>query len=60
MLKKTIVVMAESGLHARPADIISKESLKYQSSINFIKDEKAFNAKSMLSIMTMAVDPSQS
>ena len=52
--------MAESGLHARPADIISKESFKYQSSINFIKDEKAFNAKSMLSIMTMAVDPSQS
>ncbi|BEP29072.1 HPr family phosphocarrier protein [Helicovermis profundi] len=43
----------ELGLHARPASMIVQEAKKYKSTINFIKDGVKFNAKSIMSIMSM-------
>lgn len=42
-----------TGLHARPAGLIVSETKKYKSEIHFIKDGESFNAKSIMSLMSM-------
>jgi len=55
MIKVLFEITNEEGLHARPASEFSKESMKYKSDIKVYKNEgeKAYNPKSILSIMTM-------
>lgn len=43
----------ETGIHARPASLIVAESKKYEAKINFIKDGNPYNAKSIMSLMSM-------
>ncbi|EYE89138.1 HPr kinase [Fervidicella metallireducens AeB] len=54
MIEKKIVIQNETGIHARPAGLIVKEASKFKSNISLIKGEKEYNAKSIMSIMTMA------
>ena len=51
MIKDTIIIENETGLHARPATEISKEAMKYKSDIKFVVNGKTLNAKSPLMIM---------
>ncbi|MDF2593303.1 MAG: Phosphotransferase system, phosphocarrier protein HPr [Clostridia bacterium] len=55
MIQTTIEVKNNEGLHARPASEFSKASMKYKSDIKVYKNgqEKAYNPKSILSIMSM-------
>nr|WP_201769245.1 HPr family phosphocarrier protein [Fervidicella metallireducens] len=53
-MEKKIVIQNETGIHARPAGLIVKEASKFKSNISLIKGEKEYNAKSIMSIMTMA------
>lgn len=53
MLEREIVLLNDTGLHARPASMIVKEATKYTSEIKIIKDEKEYNAKSIMSILSM-------
>lgn len=53
MYKEDIILENDTGLHARPASIFVKESSKYISEIKLIKDEHEYNAKSIMSILTM-------
>lgn len=53
MLEREIVLLNDTGLHARPASMIVKEATKYTSEIRIIKDEKEYNAKSIMSILSM-------
>ena len=55
MIKDTIIIENETGLHARPATEISKEAMKYKSDIKFIVNEKTVNAKSPLMIMAAGI-----
>lgn len=55
MVKDTIVIENETGLHARPATEISKEAMKYKSDIKFIVNGKTVNAKSPLMIMAAGI-----
>lgn len=58
MIEKKYVVTAEEGLHARPATVFAKESMKFNADITMYKGEekgKAYQPKSILSIMTSAV-----
>ncbi|MGV8146062.1 MAG: HPr family phosphocarrier protein [Alkaliphilus sp.] len=43
----------ETGMHARPASIFVKEATKYKSDIKVLKNEQEYNAKSIMSILSM-------
>ena len=51
MIKDSIVIENETGLHARPATEIAKTAMKYKCNINLIANGKKVNAKSPLMIM---------
>ena len=53
MYREDIILENDTGLHARPASIFVRESSKYISEIMLIKEEHEYNAKSIMSILTM-------
>lgn len=53
MVEKIVTLFNDTGLHARPASMVVKEANKYESEISFIKDEKEYNAKSIMGILSM-------
>ncbi|WP_353095335.1 HPr family phosphocarrier protein [Tissierella praeacuta] len=53
MAQREIVLLNNTGLHARPASMIVKEASKYTSEIKIIKNEKEYNAKSIMSILSI-------
>jgi len=55
-IKKQIEVMNPLGLHARPASIFVKIANKYESDINVMKDTEVVNGKSMMGLLTLAVE----
>lgn len=55
MVKKSVVIENETGLHARPATEISKIAIKYPCDVNLIVNGKKVNAKSPLMIMAAGI-----
>lgn len=55
MKKLEIKVTDPSGMHARPASILSKEASKFSSKISIHFDEKKSNMKSILGILSMGI-----
>lgn len=55
-LKKTVEVKNPLGLHARPASIFVRIANKFQSDIHVMKDDETVNGKSMMGILTLAVE----
>jgi phosphocarrier protein len=53
MKQVSVVLKNEAGLHARPASLFTKTAAKYQCNIKVVKDEKEFNPKNILSVITM-------
>lgn len=53
MVKEEVIIQNAIGLHARPASILVKEASKFTSEITVIKDNKEYNAKSILSVLSM-------
>lgn len=51
MVKGTVTINNKSGLHARPASVFVKETLKYKSAISIAVNGKEFNAKSILGVL---------
>jgi len=56
IVKKMMVTNPE-GLHARPASQLVKELSKFKSSVIIKYGDKAVNAKSVLSVITLGIDP---
>ncbi len=56
MYKAEVVLDNETGLHARPASLLVKEAAKYKSDIKIIKDDKEYNGKSIMGIISMGAD----
>ena len=54
MLRKTVTIENELGLHARPALLLVQTASKFKSEISFLKDGARVNAKSILGVMTLA------
>mgnify|MGYP004703116667 CR=1 FL=1 len=44
-----------SGFHARPASMLVKEAMQYQSIIQFQKGESIVNCKSMMSVLAAGI-----
>jgi phosphocarrier protein HPr len=55
MIEKAIKVINSLGIHARPASMIVQTAVKFKSSILLIKDGASADAKSIMSVMMLAV-----
>lgn len=51
-----VTVHPESGLHARPATLLVKAAKQFNCKITIKKDDRIGNAKSILGILSVAVD----
>ena len=51
---RTIVVKTPEGLHARPAELFAKIAMQFDAKIEVIKEGHRADAKSILSILTLA------
>ena len=59
MYEAKVTIKNEIGLHARPASLFIQEAIKYSSNIAVIKDEKIYNGKSIMSILSMSAGQGQ-
>lgn len=57
MVNKELVVINDSGIHARPAALIVETASKFASDVFFVKDGMRANAKSIMNIMLLAAEP---
>ena len=55
MVKQKVKIKNPTGLHLRPAGILCKEALKYQSSVKFQFMNTTANAKNVLSVLGACV-----
>lgn len=56
MVKKTITIVSEEGLHARPASELAKVAMKCKCDLKMYREgdmTKIYQPKSILSIMTL-------
>jgi catabolite repression HPr-like protein len=56
VIEKKITVKLEQGLHIRPAKDFVKVATTFISHISIHKNDEAVNGKSMLGIMSLAID----
>ena len=55
MVSAQVTIHTPHGLHLRPAGMLCKEALQFQSSIHFKYKESTANAKSVLSVLGACV-----
>ena len=55
MLSKTLKVVNPSGLHLRPAGVLSQTAMKFKSEITIECGEKKIIAKSVLNVMAAGI-----
>ena len=55
MVSQKVTIKNPTGLHLRPAGLLCKEALKYQSSVKFRYRNSTANAKSVLSVLGACV-----
>lgn len=55
MVSQKVVIKNPTGLHLRPAGILCKEAMKFQSLITFTFRGSTANAKSVLSVLGACV-----
>ncbi len=55
MVERTITVVNETGLHARPAASLVKFVKDFPGEVELIKDGKVANAKSIFNVMSLGI-----
>lgn len=50
---RTVMIKNPQGLHARPAELLARRALQFQSQIEVVKDDLRVDAKSILHILTL-------
>lgn len=60
MVAATLIIQNETGLHTRPGTQFVKLAKTFESNITMKKGERAFNAKSLLSLMKIGVSQGDS
>jgi phosphocarrier protein len=56
MPERTVQIVNQNGLHARPAAEIVKLAAKFQSEITICKDDLDVNGKSIMGVMMLAAE----
>ena len=55
MISKNLTVVNPSGLHLRPAGVLSQTAMKFKSDITIVSGEKRIIAKSVLNVMAAGI-----
>ncbi|UQS86415.1 phosphocarrier protein HPr [Nicoliella spurrieriana] len=55
MEQRQFKIIAETGIHARPATLLVQSASKYSSDINLEYDGKKVNLKSIMGVMSLGV-----
>lgn len=55
MINKNLTVVNPSGLHLRPAGVLSQTAMKFKSDITIVSGEKKIVAKSVLNVMAAGI-----
>lgn len=55
MTEKTFKIIAESGLHARPATLLVQASSQYKSDMHLQYNGKTVNLKSIMGVMSLGI-----
>ncbi|EJE97407.1 phosphocarrier protein HPr [Liquorilactobacillus mali] len=55
MEKKEFHIIAETGIHARPATLLVQAASKFNSDITLTYKEKSVNLKSIMGVMSLGV-----
>ena len=55
MERKDFHIVAETGIHARPATLLVQTASKFSSDINLEYKEKSVNLKSIMGVMSLGV-----
>jgi phosphocarrier protein HPr len=55
MIEKTYKVIAETGIHARPATLLVQAASKFSSDIQLEYKEKKVNLKSIMGVMSLGI-----
>ena len=56
MIRKEIEIVNKMGLHARPATVLAKEAVSFDSNFSVQKKGKRVNGKSVLELITLAAE----
>jgi phosphocarrier protein len=56
VIRRALQVVNPLGMHARPAALLVKLAIKYQSEIELIKGDLRVDAKSVIHLMTLAAE----
>lgn len=57
MVRKKVKILNKYGLHTRPATALVNEASKYESEIYIVYNGVKANAKSILGILILAIEP---
>ena len=52
-LQKVVVIRNAEGMHARPATLMARLAMKYQSKITLVKDNQPVDCRSILDLLTL-------
>lgn len=52
-LEQTVIVKNEKGLHVRPAELIARLAMNFNSTVLITKDDQSADCKNMLSVLTL-------
>lgn len=55
MEKREFHIVAETGIHARPATLLVQAASKFNSDINLEYNDKSVNLKSIMGVMSLGV-----
>ena len=55
MISKNLTVVNPSGLHLRPAGVLSQTAMKFKSDFTIVSGEKKIVAKSVLNVMAAGI-----
>lgn len=55
MLTRSVTVLNESGIHARPASVLVQEASRFSSSIKILHGEKIADAKSIINVLSLGL-----
>lgn len=52
-IQRTVVIRNAQGLHARPAELLARLALQFESDVEVIRDGHCVDAKSILHVLTL-------
>ena len=52
-VQNTVVISNPQGLHARPAEMLARMAMQFQSEVEVIRNDQCVDAKSILHVLTL-------